>query len=167
MVVCLAILIGSVTASIYFYNQYKQAQLLLKNPTEAAKIETSALLAKIKLLMDLPTGEDPTVATIVDVSKLKDQAFFSKAKNGDKILLYVKTKKAILYRPAENKIIDVAPLNIPETTPTGTQSQKTEVLPSSAVKKTVSPTVKPSTAVTPKVTEDVTAEPSISVNVPE
>ena len=107
------LIIGVASApSYYFYNQYQKAQLLLKNPTEAAKEEVRALVAKVGQLLELPQGEEPTVATVSDKEKLKDQAFFAKSENGDKVLIYTNAKKAILYRPSVNKVIDVAPVNI-------------------------------------------------------
>jgi len=72
-------------------------------------VETIAAVGK---LIMLPEGEEPTVATISDIEKLKDQAFFTHAQNGDKVLIYTTAKKAILYRAETNKIIDVAPVNM-------------------------------------------------------
>jgi len=109
--VVLIIAVASIP-SYYFYNQYQKAQMLLKNPTEAAKEEVNALVARVGQLLELPQGEEPTVATVSDKEKLKDQAFFAKAENGDKVLIYTNAKKAILYRPSVNKVIDVAPVNI-------------------------------------------------------
>ena len=60
----------------------------------------------------LPTGETPTIATVTDASKLKDQAFFTNAVTGDKVLIYTNAKKAFLYRPSTNKIINIAPVNL-------------------------------------------------------
>jgi hypothetical protein len=62
--------------------------------------------------MELPVDETPTVANIIDKGKLKDQAFFKKAENGDKLLAYTKNMVAILYRQSSNKIINVAPITI-------------------------------------------------------
>ena len=109
--VVLIIAVASIP-SYYFYNQYQKAQMLLKNPTEAAKEEVNALVARVGQLLELPQGEEPTVATVSDKEKLKDQAFFAKAENGDKVLIYTNAKKAILYRPSINRVIDVAPVNI-------------------------------------------------------
>lgn len=103
---------AAATPAYYFYNQYQKSQALLKNPTEAAKEEVRALVAKVGQLIELPQGEEPTVATVSDKNKLKDQAFFAKSENGDKVLIYTNAKKAILYRPSANKVIDVAPINI-------------------------------------------------------
>lgn len=110
-------------SSYYFYTKYQKVQQLLQNPTEAAKEETKFILKKVGKLMDLPSDEEPTIATIIDIEKLKDQPFFAKAQNGDKVILYTNTRKAILFRPNENKILDVAPLNI------GTQSATPQAPP--------------------------------------
>lgn len=63
-------------------------------------------------LMVLPENEVPTYATVNDLEPLKGNLFFEKARLGDKVLVYSKNGKAILYRPSENKIIEVGPLNI-------------------------------------------------------
>lgn len=60
----------------------------------------------------LPEGETPTIATVTDVSKLSGQPFFKNAKNGDKVIIFQSTQKAILYRPSVGKIIDVSPINL-------------------------------------------------------
>lgn len=111
--------------SYYFYTLYQESQMLLKNPTEAAKEEVGALVAKVGQLLELPQGEEPTVATVSDKEKLKDQAFFANSENGDKVLIYTNAKKAILYRPSTNKVIDVAPVNI--GAPSQSQSQPLRV----------------------------------------
>jgi len=110
--IAILLIAAAVAPSYYFYNQYQKSQQLLKNPTEAAKEEVNALVAKVGQLLELPQGEEPTVATVSDKNKLKDQAFFAKSENGDKVLIYTNAKKAILYRPSTNKVIDVAPVNI-------------------------------------------------------
>ena len=100
------------TPAYYFYNQYQKSQQLLKNPTEAAKEEVRTLVAKVGALLELPQGEEPTVATVSDKEKLKDQPFFQKAENGDKVLIYTQSRKAILFRPSTNKIIEVSTVNL-------------------------------------------------------
>lgn len=83
---------------------------------KVAQAEVRKLVSEVGKLIELPSGEAPTVATITDITKLQDQPFFAKAKNGDKVLIYTQAKKAILYDPSAKKILDVAPVNI------GTQS---------------------------------------------
>jgi nitrogen regulatory protein PII-like uncharacterized protein len=100
----------------YFYWQYREAQYLINNPTQASEQEVKELTEKVGKLMDLPQDEKPTVISVVDKEKIKDQPFFSNAENGDKVLVYTVAKKAILYRPLSGKIIEVGPVDIAPTT---------------------------------------------------
>lgn len=109
------LLAATAAPSYYFYSQYQKTQALLKNPAEAAREENRQLVSKISKIVDLPSGEDPTVATISDKEKLAAQPFFARAQNGDKVLFYGTTKKAILYRPQTNKIIEMSQVNMNET----------------------------------------------------
>ncbi|MFA6347831.1 MAG: LytR C-terminal domain-containing protein [Candidatus Paceibacterota bacterium] len=93
----------------YYYREY---QTLKANPNLEAEKEVKSLTATISKFMELPADETPTMATVLDKEKLKDQPFFSKAENGDKLLAYTKAMKAILYRPSTSKIIEVAPIYI-------------------------------------------------------
>ena len=95
--------------AIYFY---LDARDLRKNPQKASQEEIAALIAKVGLLIVLPKDEMPTIATVSDPEKLKDQLFFENAKTGDRVLIYSKAKKAILYNPATNKIVEVAPVSL-------------------------------------------------------
>jgi len=97
------LILGLIGASGYFYYKYKIASQT--NPAEAEK-EVQTYATKIGKFILLPE-EVPTLATVADVEKLKEQPFFSNAQNGDKVLFYNKAQKAILYRPSENKIIEV------------------------------------------------------------
>lgn len=72
----------------------------------------------------LPPGETPDIATVHDVSKLTDQAFFKDAHNGDKVLIYPQTGEAILYRPSTGTIIRTAPLKI--MSPDASRSAETD-----------------------------------------
>lgn len=73
--------------------------------------QVASLVAKVGNLMLLPTGETPVVATITDASSLKaQQPFYKDAQNGDMIMVYTKAERAIVYRPSENKIINVGPI---------------------------------------------------------
>lgn len=80
-------------------------------PKNGTQEDVRQVVNEVGKLMELPTGEDPTVATVTDIAKLKDQPFFQKAKNGDKVLIYASAKKAILYNPSLRKIIDVSSIN--------------------------------------------------------
>lgn len=127
-VLVIMIAIVGVGAAGYFGYKYKaaqdQIQNIIRDPETIQKAEAEVvknLVAEVGKLIELPTGEDPTVATVTDAEKLKDQPFFARAKNGDKVLIYTNAKKAILYDPIARKIIDVAPVNI--GTPSATLAQ--------------------------------------------
>jgi hypothetical protein len=121
IVLSILVIIGC-GSSCYFYFKYTN---LKNNPRVEAKSETEILLAKVDKLMELPRDETPTVATVADAEQLKNQKFFQNAQNGDKVLAYAKSMKAILYRPSLDKIIEVAPMvfngdSNAETSATGT-----------------------------------------------
>lgn len=97
------IIILALIPSVYFYNKNHKSQ--------SQQDETTSLVKKISKHALLPTGEDPTVATVQDPSKLKGQAFFNDAQKDDKVLVYTKAGKAFLYRPSIDRLIVAAPLN--------------------------------------------------------
>lgn len=99
---------------------YIQNSNLKKDPNAETKAETKELVAKVGKHYDLPTDETPTVATVSDKSKVADQPFFAKAENGDKILIYRKNKLAILYRPSEDRLINVGPIDLDAASGTST-----------------------------------------------
>lgn len=115
----------------YFYDKYQDAQLLLKNPKQAAQNEAKSLVEKIGKLIDLPKDEIPTIATVSDKTKLASQPFFAKAENGDKVLIFNKAKKAIIYRPSINKIIEVSAITLSVNSLEG----QNEASPSAAISK--------------------------------
>jgi hypothetical protein len=104
--------VAAIGASVYFYTRYQKALQQIQNPQAAGQQELADIVGRIAKVMDLPTGEQPTLATVTDVTKLKDQPFFAKAKNGDKVLIYNTARKAILFDPVSNKILEVAPLTV-------------------------------------------------------
>lgn len=75
------------------------------------------LITEVSSKIMLPLDEKPTVAVVSDINRLKDQQFFSTGENGDVVLIYMNAKKAVLYRPAEKKIIEVAPVNLNNNQP--------------------------------------------------
>lgn len=128
----LLVLVLGVAAGIYGTQQKPEIFGLSKGAV-AAQAEVDALVAQVGKIIALPTDEKPTVATVTDASKVKDQPFFAKAQNGDKVLIYQKAQKAILYRPSSNIIVEVGAVNInnqPTTTaePSPTPTSKSKVV---------------------------------------
>ncbi len=108
VVILTVISILSISTSIWFYIKVQN----LENPAGSNQAaESSAVIKAVGKLMVLPTDETPTIATVSDLSKLKDQVFFAKAKVGDKVLIYTIARKAVLWRPSTNQLIEVSALN--------------------------------------------------------
>jgi len=86
--------------------------------TEVAPQEKEAeeLIEKVGELIVLPEGR-PTIATVSDKNQLIGQPFFVNAENGDKVLIYTESKKAILYRPSIDKVVEVGPVVEQQSSP--------------------------------------------------
>jgi hypothetical protein len=72
--------------------------------------EIRALVADVGDHMLLPADETPTLATVSDMHALEGQEFFKNAEVGDKVLMYLRSKRAIIYRPSIDRIIEVGPI---------------------------------------------------------
>lgn len=113
----LTLLVLALTAtSIYFYKKAHR----LSGGAAASQAEVQALVKAVGKIMLLPE-ETPTIATVSDPEKLKDQEFFVDAQEGYKVLIYTTAKKAVLYDPKSKRIINVAPVNLGTNTAGTTQ----------------------------------------------
>lgn len=108
VVVWLLILVV-VACAAYYYNRHRNSQNASSAAAQAQQ-EAQTVVDQVGKLMFLPQGENPTIATVSDKSKLGNQAFFKNAEDGDKVLIYASAKLAIIYRPSLNKIVNVAPI---------------------------------------------------------
>lgn len=136
--ILIVVLLLSFGLTFYFYKKYQTAQKTLQK--QLSPDDREKLIAQVGKLIELPK-EEPTVASISDKEKLKNQPFFQNAKNGDKVLIFTKAKKAILYRPSINKIIEVSQINLEAS--------------SSASVVTPTPIVSATTSVTPTITNKI------------
>ncbi len=120
------LLIVLVVLVVVLDTQRRKAQTELKNLTvrleqlqgnNAANQEKArTVVERVQKLMNIDVSVEPTVATIVDVEKLREQnPFYDKAENGD--FLIVTPTRAILYREEENIILDVVPVQIEQEAP--------------------------------------------------
>lgn len=100
----------------FYFRKYENLKNHPVSADQAAQAEIDRTISKVsKLYGSLPTNEKPSVATVKDKDKLKDQPFFSKAENDDITLIYSNAKLAILYRPSTNKLINVSSVSIQGT----------------------------------------------------
>lgn len=125
---CLA---GLLLAGYLFY-QFSRPYLFNSAATKTVlnKEEMKNLVEEIGKIAKLPQREDPSVATVTDINKLKDQPVFADSKNGDRVLLYTNAQKVVIYDPISRKIVNIAPLTagaravsntiVPSSVPTAT-----------------------------------------------
>lgn len=109
------ILITAVSV-ITAFNLNRKLSALKNAPAEAAATsaaEVQKIVAEVGKHLVLPEGEVPTMAVVSDLSKLKDQPFFERAALGDIVLIYATTRRAVLWRPSAQKIIEVSAINLP------------------------------------------------------
>ena len=120
----LLLTLALLSTSGYFYYQY---QKLARSPLAAqvsAQEEAEKLTMAVGKLMLLPKDETPTVATVTDIDKIKDQPFFKDAQNDHKVLIYPNTKLAIIYDPKANLIVNVGPINFHQSPTQSVQSTR-------------------------------------------
>ncbi len=120
LIVVLTVLSILLIGGGFYYYTYKTSPLPFK--INKAKLsegitsdqtnldEISGVVNEVKKIMLLP-DETPILATVTDLEKVKNQTFFEKAALGDKVLIYMQAKKAILYRPSQKMIIEVGRVN--------------------------------------------------------
>jgi hypothetical protein len=111
MVLGLVVAGGVFYGSLFAYTKFTAAPAA---PATESADQTTQVISKVSKLMILPS-ETPTIAVVSDLSKLQGQAFFANAHMGDIVLLYAQSKKAILYSPSLNKIVEVAPITGTDT----------------------------------------------------
>ncbi len=71
-------------------------------------LTSQQVLEAVNKMMILPESEEPTIKTVTNLDEVKYQPFFMNAEIGDQVIIYSVAKKAILYRPSLNKIIEAS-----------------------------------------------------------
>ena len=122
----LIILAGFGGISVYFYSHYQHAQELLRDPAAAAQEETRLLVEKIDRHILVPKGETPIIAKVTDTKQLAGNPFFAQAQTGDVMVIFSQAKKAILYRPGTDRIVNILSLN-PEPSVAGTSTASAQM----------------------------------------
>lgn len=76
---------------------------VITSPSPAA-LTNDEIVTRVNKELSIAGDGNPAVLTVEDNTKAT-QPFLQGAENGDKVLLYYKSKKSILYRPSEQRII--------------------------------------------------------------
>jgi hypothetical protein len=107
------LIIVLIIAAAYGGYAYSNRQSEKNNPNLVADREISEVVSKVAKLMELPKDEKPAMITVIDKSKLGNEAFFAEAQNGDRVLVYGVARKVIIYRPETDKIIEATTFVLP------------------------------------------------------
>lgn len=88
------------------------AKLAKAVPTKSLRIKPNqAVLAELEKRLVLPQGK-ALIFNLSDLTGLTDQPFFAKARPTDKLILFQHEKKAVIYNPISQKIVNIGPLLI-------------------------------------------------------
>ena len=105
-------IIASVGGTWYLARTKHQLLGIQGQEVNQIQADVEDLVKEVGKIIALPEGEVPTIATVTDIDRVKEQTFFKNAQNGDKVLVYSQARKAFLYRPSEKRIIEVGVVNI-------------------------------------------------------
>jgi hypothetical protein len=103
----------------------KEVNKLSNQSQVSSTDEAKKLSTEVNQLVVLPTDETPSIATVADATKLKQQSSgFENAQTGDKLLIYAKARQIIVYRPSVKKVVNIVQITIGQTAPTTGTTQK-------------------------------------------
>jgi hypothetical protein len=112
------ILLLALVALMGYWYYRSQAVVSVKNTPAKAEDQQALLQETINVLTKfivLPQDDAPVLAVVTDPAVLAKESFFQDAKVGDRVLIYPKNHKAILYRPSIGKVIQMETLPVAPT----------------------------------------------------
>ncbi len=74
-----------------------------------SRTQVRQLMAAVGTLIALPS-EDPRVTVVTDTEELRKQSYFADVTEGDQVLVFDASRKAIIYNPTEHRIVKVMDL---------------------------------------------------------
>lgn len=96
--------------SAYIIAQKQERASLVQN----SHAQVRQLVAAVGTLIDLP-NEEPRVTVVTDTEKLHKQPYFADVTEGDRVLVFDATRKAVIYNPTQHRVVKVMTL---QATPT-------------------------------------------------
>lgn len=170
IIIIISILLLLLVGGGLYYYSYKTNPSALSKITgktisdESDADEMTRIVKEVKEIMLLP-DETPIFATVTDLQKVKDQTFFVNAALGDKVLIFMQAKKAILYRPSQRLIVEVGTVNNPDSTGT-INGENITVNEPTPIPETTNflPETTPTNAPSPTVTQRISPTPTIPLS---
>lgn len=107
VIITLAVLcLAGIGSGVFFFAQYSQVQ--------AKANQKENLTKRIAALAVLP-DDSSTLVTVADKTKLQNKQLADKVSNGDVLMIFAKTQRLIIYRPSDNKIVDMLSFSAQDT----------------------------------------------------
>jgi Na+-translocating ferredoxin:NAD+ oxidoreductase RnfG subunit len=107
LIVALIILcLGGAGSGVFFFVQYSQVQAKANQKEDLTK--------RIATLVVLP-DDSSTLVTVADKTKLQNKQLADKVSNGDVLMIFAKSQRLIIYRPNDNKIVDMLSFSAQDT----------------------------------------------------
>lgn len=94
------LLIAAAGGCVFWYRQYHR--VLAKSPDNQQKQWATELSELI-----VTPNEQPLITTVIDKSKLTNTTLAHEAKNGDRLYIFAKSHRIVLYRPSDGKVVDM------------------------------------------------------------
>ena len=98
------IIIAIIIFGLFLFNKINKVKTF---SLDVGNITEKNLIEKVSELYLFPTNEVPKIATVSDPKLLNNESLSRLAEKDDKLFIFVKNQKAVLYRPSVNKIIDI------------------------------------------------------------
>ena len=111
VIVAAVLVLASLGAAAYFWNEAREARERTPEATQARNIqETERVVGELSEILLIEGDAEPTVARVEDPEVLKSSNpdFYKNTQVGDYLVLY--PQRAIVYRSSENQIINIAPI---------------------------------------------------------
>ncbi len=86
-----------------------QKQQRYSQGPQDSSAQVRQLTATVGTLIALPS-EEPRVTVVADTAELHKQSYFADVAEGDRVLIFDASRKAIIYNPTEHRIVKVMDL---------------------------------------------------------
>jgi hypothetical protein len=100
IIILSGLLVVAVCASLLLFVKYKHAA------SDSPVSKQQQLTKQLSQVIEMPAGQ-PVISTVLDKSKLTNPALQQRAHNGDVLFIFPQSKRLILYRPADKKVVDM------------------------------------------------------------
>ena len=117
LIVVIVALLAAGVVGYYFWSHdtFDRSSTTVANGKDLTEDDIDDVIEAVSKHIILPQDEEPVAAKIIDVDELlTTQPFYRGAINGDILLIYQTSAKAILYSPSRDMLVNVGPIIVDE-----------------------------------------------------